>query len=934
MAGFLFPMLLAAAAPSAPLMLSDGASLEHWRAGVVLIADARAGRPAIRYAVPRGGPAGPALDFSQVTTPLTADMQICFRFRFTGEGSSSLHVKLIDPQYSQGWQATWQIEPALHPCDGVWRQASVDLGSEWMQWGDKPVTQGRTLNFRTGGSPDSSLTLDLADVALLPKRFAAKLKESRSRDGRGEAVVTLRNLGAEALPLRLRSGDHREELQLAGGTEAEVTVPVSFDPARWAAAQPLETVEAVLTVSAAGTDLDAREFPLRAAKPLALPSHPRLLIRADEVPSLKDRSRRLDWAQAVFEAEKKRADDWLNRTVTLPPRGSQWWHWYACKKDGGRLQTVSATEHKCPVCAHVYTGWPYDDVVLDREHGALANGLRTLGLLYQLTGEAAYAAKAKEILLAYAARYTSYPLHNIHGKEAIGGARVGPQTLDESTWLIPMCQGADMVWDTLTSEERRQAETGLFRPAAEVIRQHRMGIHNIQCWKNSAVGLVGLLLDDPELIADAVASAHGFHEQIARGVNADGQWYEGAWGYHFYTVSALLPLLEAGERCGLGLYAFERNGRSARLLFEGPFDLAMPNLLLPAFNDSGTVNLKGQSRTYEYALARYGNPRFAQVIHPERKSLDALLIGVETLPTAPAEARGSRNLPASGYAILEQGPLPQAAWLCLKYGPHGGGHGHDDKLNLLAYRNGVVLGLDPGTAAYGVPLQREWFRATIAHNTLTVDEGNQRPAEGTCLAFGADPAAGLSAVLAEAGPIYPGLTYRRAVALCGETLVLILDLVTADTEHTFDLAWHNAGRWATAPAGVPVELPDKPGYMHLRDTVRAEGALPVIQAGKDLRVGLAVASAVGETWAGRGFSAKDEDRPVAVIRRSHGRTAVVAWALDLGGTPPALRVEGTPEEAFLEVHLEGQAVRFTAAPGRAIPLTLRSAQHRLEVPAL
>ena len=30
-----------------------------------------------------------------------------------------------------------------------------------------------------------------------------------------------------------------------------------------------------------------------------------------------------------------------------------------------------------------------------------------------------------------------------------------------------------------------------------------MGIHNIQCWKNSAVGLVGLLLDDSELVADA-----------------------------------------------------------------------------------------------------------------------------------------------------------------------------------------------------------------------------------------------------------------------------------------------------------------------------------------------------------------------------------------------------------------------------------------------
>jgi hypothetical protein len=900
---------------------------------VSLLQDAYQGRPAVRYVVPRGGPAGPVLDFSSFDVVLTADWQLCFRYRFSGEGSSSLHVKLIDPQYSRGWQATWEIGPAEHPGNGEWRQAVVDLGSEWMQWGDKPVTQGRSLNFRTGGSPDSKLTLDLADVAFLPKRFEAVLKDTHLQDGRGEVVLALRNRGDEALPVQVSSGDRRIEVLLAGGATQEVTVPVVLDPARWAAAQPLEAVEAVVTVAVAGTDADAREFRLAAAKAVALPAHPRLLIRGDEIPALKDRIARLEWARGAFDGERKRADDWLARTVTLPPRGSQWWHWYGCKKDGARLQTVSPTEHKCSVCAQVYTGWPYDDVVLDRDHGALANGLRTLGVVYQITGEAQYAAKAREVLLAYAARYTAYPLHNIHGKEAVGGGRVGPQTLDESTWLIPMCQGADLIWATLSDEERQQAEKGLFRPAAEIIRQHRMGIHNIQCWKNSAVGLVGLLLDDPELIADAITSNHGFREQISRGINADGQWYEGAWGYHFYTVSALLPLLEAGERCGLDLYAFERNGRSARRLFEGPFDLAMPNLLLPAFNDSGTVNLQGQSRAYEYALARYGDPRFAQVIAPERRGIDALLAGVETLPTPPGAAHVSRNLPSSGYAILEHGAAPQSAWLCLKYGPHGGGHGHDDKLNLLACRKGVVLGIDPGTAAYGVPIQQEWFRATIAHNTLTVDEGNQKPAEGKCLAFGTEPAASLSAVLAEAGPIYSGVTYRRAVALCGEDLVLVCDLVSAEAEHTFDLAWHNAGIWSAPPVGPSPNLPRKPGYIHLKDVVLVEGALPVVQAGKDLVVGIAVASATGETWAGRGFSAKEAERPVAIVRRVRGRAAVVAWALDLTGKVPTVRLAGTPEEASIEVASGSLTARLLVRPAGPIRLALETGDRRLAVPA-
>jgi len=927
-------MLLAAvAAPAAPLTLSDGSSLGHWRGEVALVQDAREGRPAVRYRVPRGGPAGPALDFSHLDTVLTADLQLCFWYRFTGKGSSSLHVKLIDPQYSQGWQATWLIA-AAQPGDGEWRLGTVDLGSDWMKWGDQPVTQGRVINFRTEGSPDSELTLDIGAVGVGAKRFDAAAGTARVQDGRATVTVALRNRVADELALTLKGGLERVEVRLAGAASQDVSVPLALDLARWQALAPLEALAAVVTVAAGEVDWLRRDLDVRLGKPMALPPHPRLLIRGDEVPTLKSRIERLDWARGAFETERRRADEWLTRPVELPPRGSQWWHWYACKKDGARLQTVSATEHKCPVCGQVYSGWPYDDVVLDRDHGALAGGLRTLGLVYQLTGDARYAAKAKEILLAYAARYATYPLHSINGKEAIGGGRVGPQTLDESTWLIPMCQGADLIWTTLSEDERRQAETGLFRPAAEVIGQHRMGIHNIQCWKNSAVGLVGLLLDDVGLVDDAIVSGHGLREQIARGVNADGQWYEGAWGYHFYTVSGLLPLLEAGERCGLGLYAYERDGRSARLLFEGPFDLATPNLLLPAFNDSGTVNLKGQSRAYEYALARYGNPQFALAVASERKSLDALLVGVETLPTPPAEARGSRNLAASGYALLEHGNGPEAAWLCLKYGPHGGGHGHDDKLNLLACRKGVLLGVDPGTAAYGVPIQREWFRATIAHNTLTVDEGNQKPAEGACLAFGTDAAAGLSAVLAEAGPIYAGVTYRRAVALCAEDVVLVLDLIRSEADHTFDIAWHNAGTWSAAPTGTAVEMPAKPGYMHMRDMVRVDRPLPAIQASRDFQVGLAVTSTAGETWAGRGFSARDEDRPVTVIRRSPGRTAVVAWALDLSGKPPAVRVTGSPEDATMETETRAGTTRLRVTLAGPTRIVVEAGGKRLEVPAL
>ena len=908
------------------VVVNDAESDAGWR-GVTLIDDAKEGKHTVRHTMPaQPHLGGCTLDLKGSAIEFTRNQSLRFWYRFTGKGASSLMIKIVDPKFSEGWQATYAIAPE-RPADGQWHHAEVDLSTEFMKWGNSPDLQSRYLNFRTDGG---GITLDLDQVTLMPRQFAARVVKSRVQEGAAEMEIALENSTAGPLALEARGDGLTERVTLAAGAKSTAVWRLALDPNWLREAKPLELGRRAFTVQVAGDNESAKEMEVTFTRPLDLPAHPRLLVSGAEIARLKEKVGRLDWAGAIYAGQLKAADGWLEKAVILPDRGSQWWHWYACKKDGGRLKTVSPTEHECPVCKTVYTGWPYDDVVLDRIHGGYANAVRTLGFVYQMTGERKYAEKARDILLAYAERYTQYPLHNINGKEAIGGGRVGPQTLDESTWLIPMAQGADMIWDALTDAERKRAEDGLFRPAAQVIRQQWIGVHNIQCWKNSAVGLTGLLLGDAELVADAVASEHGFRQQIARGVNEDGQWYEGAWGYHFYTVSAILPLAEAGARCGLGLYEFEQDGRSYRRLFEGPLQLAMPHLVLPAFNDSGTVGLKG-SRVYEVALARYRDPRLAGVLQGvKRDTLETLINGVDALPAPGEQPRGSRNFGAAGYAILEHGAGADAAGACLKYGPHGGGHGHPDKLNLLIARRGTLIGVDPGTAAYGVPVQKEWYRATLAHNTVTVDEANQAEATGACLAFGSVP--GISGVLAAAGPIYEGVEYRRAVALFGEDLVLILDLAHAEKERTFDFAWHNAGRWSTPPAGEAVAPPRKPGYMHLSGMVRA-GALPPIAVNDKVSVGVAVASETGETWAGRGFASRDEDRPACIIRRVRGTDAVVGWALGLDGQVAAVTARAAAGGGVVEATVAGKTYRLTVRPGAA-PLLAEADGQRLSIEAL
>jgi hypothetical protein len=670
---------------------------------------------------------------------------------------------------------------------------------------------------------------------------------------------------------------------------------------------------------------------------MELPEHPRLLFSRKGIAELKERINRYDWAKTQWEALKRRADAALNEPINLPPRGGNWWHYYACPKHGASLRTGKQIgewrwEHICPIDNEVIQSDPtkperdYDGVVIMGVHSRFANLVRDLGIVYQVTGDRRYAEKAKAILLAYADRYLSYPLHDIRGKPSVGGGRVGPQTLDESTWLIPMAQGADLIWETLTDAERETLAQKLFLPAAkEVILPHKMGVHNIQCWKNSAVGLVGFLLGDKQLIWEAIENPErGYWTQMRKGVSEDGVWWEGAWGYHFYTLSALWHLTEAARNCGINLY-----GDELKRMFDAPFKFMMPNWRLPAFNDSTEVALLteiGFARfgitqpIYELAYARYREPLYAALLsRGERRNDFALWFGVGELPQPQPIRWRSANYPASGYAILARGEGEQATWLCLKYGPHGGGHGHPDKLNFVLYARGQVLALDPGMARYGVPIHGGWYRTTLAHNTLVVDETNQKPAEGKCLSFGTE--GGVDFVVADAGDIYDGVRFRRAIALLNENSIVVIDNVRCDKERLLDVALHLRGQWSNLPEGEKWTPPDKDGYRYLTEaTIRRVSGLTtiVVDPRPDWRVAVTlIADAPVDLVTALGVGSHAADRVPMVMVRQQAKDLTLVWCISLDGRPIqavwAPDATKRPTETTVQVKLlDGQRLTLIA----------------------
>lgn len=554
-----------------------------------------------------------------------------------------------------------------------------------------------------------------------------------------------------------------------------------------------------------------------AAAGAAAPPDNWLLTDSRDIEAAKQKAAKYEWAKRAVQSIVASASRAVAEKLEIPDRGGQWPHWYSCKRDGARLRTESPTRHRCPVCGEIYTGDPYDAVVLYGVHSRYSSAIRDCGLAYRLTGKSEYARRAAEILTGYADRYRSYKLHNTRNQEAIGGGKIMAQTLDESVWLIPAAWGYALVRDSMSPSERKHVEQDLFAPAADVIRQHKMGIHNIQCWKNSAVGLAGYVTGNDALVREAIEDPdRGFLVQIEKGVTEDGLWWEGSVGYHTYTMSAVWPLAEAARRAGRDLYS-ERLSR----MWSGLLAIALPNGDSPGFNDNAGSNLQRAASSFELAYARWKKPEFgALAATGSRQDYMALLYGIEALPAGPYVPQGSSLLKDSGIAVLRRAGAAAA----MRFGRHGGGHGHPDKLNVVTFGKGTLFGLDPGSINYGVALHHEWYRATVAHNTVVVDGKNQDTKDGRLEEWSDTPEG--TRLSASAGDVYPGVSLRRTLHLKSDGTLHDRFECASSIEHVYDWAFHASGALASSLTFQP--RPDgagkENGYQHMKDVAAAEAS--------------------------------------------------------------------------------------------------------------
>lgn len=546
------------------------------------------------------------------------------------------------------------------------------------------------------------------------------------------------------------------------------------------------------------------------------------LLTQDDLSQLKARYSNPHFADAVANL-KAIATHEMTHPLDIPTEGAGWTHNYTCPTHATRLifDRDKPHEHVCGIDGESFSGGLYDEAWRGFRNNNLIQSAYAAAVVWAMSDDNTYRQHTIEVLTTYARNYPNYPVHGINA----GQGRVMGQSLDEAVWAISATWAFDLIQESLPDDEADYIREHLFRGLGDhLLTQLWTRIHNIQCWHLAGLATIGVLLDDEQYIQPAFDREWGFEAQIEQGVMEDGWWWEGSPHYHFYTLRALTSFGIAIRYRHPDLLD---NPRLKRML-TAPLDLLRADFSLPAFNDGWYDNAYtgGTAQyilVYERAYNLWQDPVYLQMMtniythYGTRNNIDALLFGSETLPIAEPMPLKSHVHQFSGYAILNS--ADQSRQLILKYGPHGGGHGHPDKLALVLWAYGQRLSPDLGTPGYGIPMNNSWYRHTLSHNTILIDEAIQPHQTGERVRF--DINDHFTLVEAQVKFSEPDNdtwndVHLRRVILWKDTYFIDVVIVNCPKAHQIDLAWHHTGALTFEHEIQSAAAFDQTGYAHLK----------------------------------------------------------------------------------------------------------------------
>jgi hypothetical protein len=528
------------------------------------------------------------------------------------------------------------------------------------------------------------------------------------------------------------------------------------------------------------------------------------------------------------------------------------------------------------------------------------SSIHTLGLAYAFTGNVKYAQKAKVMLLRLAEVYDGWIVHNwTHMYPADKPMGYAGKSSGWKIYDAQLLKNAAITYNyiyssgLLTDEDKRLIEDDLFRVGARLLTAlpPESALTNGAPLLLTGTATLGRLLEDHRLIAYTV---DGFDDILHEYFFEDGHWWEASPSYALMTLNTfyLIPDILHGYTDPSdynGTDAFENLN-----LTEDPFikkvftalnDIIFPDGTLPAINDSHAgdrVSIALSEALYSWYGGQENLRNLIEAHGGDLRNKGSEYALFKRTPDIPLkleegslQTKESHVAPDLGLGILRAGAGKEQTVLMMDFGPHGGGHGHRDKLNIIFWANGSELLTDLGYIHWDHPHMR-WLQCSLSHNIVMVNMLEQNEASGELKTFATCPQVKL--MRAQANAAYPNSDiYERTSLLVGEDETYAVDIFRVRGGSVHDWIIHSPNRkrdikfQGVSPGTSGPSLQSTGVYTHLKD-VRSDIAPGPWSLTWDLwkfRIDLLnqgeMTVYMGRAPGQREFSGSDKDAEVDVI---------------------------------------------------------------------
>lgn len=459
------------------------------------------------------------------------------------------------------------------------------------------------------------------------------------------------------------------------------------------------------------------------------------------------------------------------------------------------------------------------------------------GVLYQITGNPAYAKLVKDLFLKYATLNPQLKNHPQATSSSPG--HIFWQALNDANWMVYTGMAFDLIHDYLTPAERKLIEDGAFKPEVDFFTKDLKDwfnlLHNHGVWACAGVGMIGLATDNKDYIDMALYGTDkngksGFLAQMDNLFSPDGYYTEGP----YYTRYAILPYMifaNALNHYNPSLKIFERrNSILQKALMTCLQQTNIGGSFFP-LNDA----LKDKDYTtnelvtaIDIAWHVYGqNDGLLTVAKSQGRvilnkggvsiseALDSRVIN-PFYPYKTIESTDGVFGDKGGISIFRNGKQKDLTSLLFKYASHGLSHGHFDKLGINLFDKGNEILQDYGSARfigieqkYGgryLPENTAYAAQTIAHNTIVVDEashfngiGEEAEKFHSQKLFSDTSNPNVLAVAAKEENAYKGVRLQRNLYMLQlpKENKIIVDIfnVSSESEHQYDLPFQYNGQF-------------------------------------------------------------------------------------------------------------------------------------------